>query len=879
MTATPSPLTPVLRRLRLQIALTRLGIFAERITRSFWPLWSLLIAICAALMLGLHDLFSMELVWFVTVCSALGLMVFLWRGITRFKWPSRQDAIDRLDSALAGRPLSALSDQQAIGDADAGSRGLWQAHLKRMEARTEGARAVEPDLRLSSRDPFGLRYVALLALVVGLLFGSVWRAGSMAQMVPGGGAALASGPTWEGWIEPPDYTGLPSLYLADQSGAVSVPHGSKVTLRLYGEVGSLTVLETVSGRTEDIGAASDSEQSFEIDQDGSIRIEGIGGRDWQIIAIEDRPPDVLLLENSLDVTFDGQMSQPYEARDDYGVSNGVAVFDLNLAAVDRRHGLSADPDPREPIVLDLPLPITGDRDDFEEILIENLSQHPWAHLPVSLTLEVEDAREQIGRSVPVIMDLPARRFFDPLAAAVIEQRRDLLWSKSNAQRVSQMLRAVSHAPEPGLFRSEASYLRMRVILRRLEAASGAAPMPDETQTEITEALWDLAVLLEDGDIEDALERMRAAQDRLSEAMRNGASEDEIARLMQELRDATQDYLRQRSQQAQREGEQSDQPGEAPENMQTLNQQDLQDMMDRIQELMEQGRFAEAQQALEEFQEMMENMQVARGQGQGQQSPGQEAMEGLAETLRDQQGLSDEAFRDFQEQYNPGAQSGQSQSNQGRDGAQGQGQSHQQGPGNPGNNQGTQGGGDGRQSAEEGQGGQGQPNGRQPGDLAGSLADRQEALRRELQRQQQGLPNLGGEAGDAARDALDRAGRAMEGAEDALRGDDLPEAIDRQAEAMDALRDGMRSLGEAMAENNQGQAGQGQAQSNALGQFGEQDPLGRSNQGLSGDRGDFEAREDVYRRAGELLDEIRRRSGDTERPELELEYLRRLLERF
>ncbi len=879
MTAQPSPITPVLKRLRRQIALTRLGMLAERLTRAFWPLWSLSIAICAALMLGLHDLIPMEGVWTIAVFSVLGIVGFAWRGGTRFHWPTRQEAIDRLDSALTGRPLAALADHQAIGEADAGSRSLWRAHLHRMEARTDGARAVEPDLRLSSRDPFGLRYVALLALVVGLLFGSVWRAGSMAQMVPGGGAALASGPTWEGWIEPPGYTGLPSLYLADQTGAISVPEGSTVTLRLYGEVGSLTVAETVSGRTEDIGAASDSEQSFEIIQDGSLRIDGEGGRDWQVVAIGDRPPEVALMPDGFDITFDGQMSQPYRARDDYGVSGGTAIFDLDLSAVDRRHGLSADPDPREPIVLDLPMPITGSRDGFEEILVENLSEHPWAHLPVSLTLEVADARDQIGRSVPAAMPLPARRFFDPLAAAVIEQRRDLLWAKSNATRVGQVLRAVSHAPEPGLFRSESSYLRMRVILRRLEAAAAAPPMSDEDQAEIAQALWDLAVLLEDGDIEDALERMRAAQDRLSEAMRNGASEDEIARLMQELRDATQDYLRQRSQQAQREGEQSDQPGQMPDNMQALNQQDLQDMMDRIQELMEQGRFAEAQQALEEFQQMMENMQVTQGQGQGGQSPGEQAMEGLAETLRDQQGLSDEAFRDLQEQYNPGAQSGQSQGNQGRDGAEGQGQSHQQGQGDPGRNPGAQGGGDGRQSSEEGQGGAGQPNSREPGDLAGSLADRQDALRQELQRQQQGLPNLGGEAGDAARDALDRAGRAMEGAEQALRGDDLPEAIDRQAEAMDALRDGMRSLGEAMAENNQGQAGQGQAQGNALGQFGEQDPLGRSNRGLSGDQDGFEAREDVYRRAGELLDEIRRRSGETARPDVERNYLKRLLDRF
>ncbi|MBL3562113.1 DUF4175 family protein, partial [Rhodovulum sulfidophilum] len=38
-------------------------------------------------------------------------------------------------------------------------------------------------------------------------------------------------------------------------------------------------------------------------------------------------------------------------------------------------------------------------------------------------------------------------------------------------------------------------------------------------------------------------------------------------------------------------------------------------------------------------------------------------------------------------------------------------------------------------------------------------------------------------------------------------------------------------------------------------------------------------EDVYRRARDLLDEIRRRSGEQNRPDLELDYLRRLLERF
>jgi len=77
-------------------------------------------------------------------------------------------------------------------------------------------------------------------------------------------------------------------------------------------------------------------------------------------------------------------------------------------------------------------------------------------------------------------------------------------------------------------------------------------------------------------------------------------------------------------------------------------------MDRIQELMEQGRMAEAEQALDQLREMMENMRVTQGQGQGQsgESQGQQSLDGLSDTLRDQQGLSDDAFRDLQEQTNP-----------------------------------------------------------------------------------------------------------------------------------------------------------------------------------------------------------------------------------
>ncbi|MFT5342246.1 MAG: hypothetical protein ACI9BH_001460 [Paracoccaceae bacterium] len=845
---------PTLRRLRLPLVLTRVGMIAEQVLRRFWPLTSILMLMAAALLLGLHDLMPIEAVWGMAVISVLAVLISLVWGIRGFHWPTRFEALTRLDETLPGRPIAALLDELAIGAGDDASAAVWRAHQQRMAVRAFGAKAAKPNLQIASRDPYGLRYSSLVALVVALLFGSILRVGSVADLTPGAAVLAAGGPSWEGWVEPPRYTGLPTIYLNDiDDKTLNVPQGSRITLRFYGELGALALAETVSGRIGDIPPATNPGHDFAVTQDGELRIDGTGGQTWLVDMITDSAPD-LAVTGPAEAQAGGQMTLPFTASDDYGVISGRALIALDLDAITRRYGLLADPEPRDEISVELPMPISGDRRDFTEKLIEDFSQHPWANLPVIFTLQVEDAAGHSVDSEGFAAMLPARRFFDPMAAAIIEQRRDLLWSRQNAGHVAQILRAVSHRPE-GVFRSETAYLRLRVILRRLETMTRfdlKAPQRDE----ISQALWDLAILLEDGDIGDALERLRRAQERLSEAMRNGASDPEIAELMQELRRASDDYMRQLSQQAQENGEVMDDQNLPPNSMQ-MTQSDLDKMMDRIQELMEQGRMAEAEQALQELQELMENMRITNAPGQSDQSEGQQAMEGLADTLREQQGLSDQAFRDFQEQFNPNAQVGENQGNEGQNGGQGRGESH------------------------EGQGGRRQGNGQQEGqqdggDAEGALADRQQALRDELNRQQGSMPGAGTPEGDAAREALDRAGEAMDGAEEALRQNDYAGAIDQQSTAMEALRQGMQSLGEALAQNQQGQGQQdGEMQSQ------NRDPLGR-NRGSQGSVGTDEnllQGEDVYRRARELLDEIRRRSGEGERPEVELDYLQRLLDRF
>ena len=859
-----------LKAVRWPLRLTRIGMVAENVVQSFWPLMTVVLLVLAALMLGLQDSVMVEVVWTFAVVAAFAAFGALFYGLKNFKVPTHEAALTRLDASLPGRPLQALLDTQTIGSDDAASAAVWRAHQSRMAARAATAEAVPADLRVSRRDPYALRYMAVLAFGVALIFGSILRVGSVADMAPGGGG-LASGPVWEGWAESPRYTGRPTIYLNDiPAGPLSVPTGSLITLRMYGEVGALTLSETVSGRTN-TPAASEPAQDFTVVQDGEITISGPNGRTWSVTVVPDAPPQIAVLGDPESSAM-GEMTLPFEASDDYGVEQGEAQFALDLVSVDRRYGLTIDPEARPDIAVPLPTPISGNRADFEEALIEDFSEHPWANLPVLVRLSALDGAEQQFITEPRAMVLPGRRFFDPLAAAIIEARRDLLWSRANSPRIAQVMRAFSYLPDD-LFRNETDALRLRQLIKTIETHAKYG-MSDEKQQDLADALWDLALIIEDGDLSDAAERMRRAQERLNEAIKNGATDEEIAELMRELRRATEDYLEQLSRQAQRDQQEGQTPPGNPENSMQMTQDDLQRMMDRIQELMEQGRMAEAQQALQELQEMMENMRVTQGQqGQSGQSPGEQAMEGLSETLREQQGLSDQAFRDLQEQFDPNAQTGENQGNEGRNGGQGRGEQHEGQSGQQGQGQ-NQGGQQGQaQNGQEGQQGGAQGEG-------GDIADRQRALRNELSRQQGSLPGAGSPEGDAARDALDRAGRAMDNAEDALRENNLAEAIDNQGQAMEALREGMRALGEMMSEQQQNaQPGQGSQDSDR--RANSRDPLGREsgNSGVQGDDSPLALNDDAYGRARELLDEIRRRSGDAERPEVERDYLNRLLDRF
>jgi hypothetical protein len=205
------------------LRLTLAGLWAERLVRAFWPVWTVLVAMLAVLSFGVQDVLPLEVVWTGLAVGA-GCAGGAGAGGATVRRPTRAEALARLDAALPGRPIAALTDTQAIGATDPASQAVWQAHVARMAARAAQAKAVQPDLRLARRDPFALRYVALTALVIALAFGSLWRVASVAGLGTAGRRRWPMAPHGRAGRSRPPIPASRALPQRHRGGRVFVAH-------------------------------------------------------------------------------------------------------------------------------------------------------------------------------------------------------------------------------------------------------------------------------------------------------------------------------------------------------------------------------------------------------------------------------------------------------------------------------------------------------------------------------------------------------------------------------------------------------------------------------------------------------------------------------
>jgi len=841
---------------------TRLRMGWERLTRALWPLGALAAAFLGLALLGLPQALPTALHWLLLLAFA-GAAGWLVRGAVRgWRTPTLAEAEARLDENAPDRPVEAVRDALAQGAADAAAREVWLTHQGRLASRAAKARAPQADLRVSGQDRFALRHAALIALAAGVIASLGDGGGALTDALtpagPAPAAAAAPTVTLEAWASPPAYTGRAPVYLTDRAGEgapIALPTGAEITLRVFDADAAPTLTQSLGADAAAFEAAGPGSWAagFVMTESGemTVGLPGAAPAAWAFTAEPDAGPRIAFTEAPT-ATRGGALRFGFEASDDFGVVAALATVTLDAGAAGPR-GLPADT-VFEPVVFDLPLSLRGAAESASEIVTRDLTEHPWAGLPVTVTLTAEDGAGQTAAAT-ASMTLPEKRFREPLARAIIEQRRELAWSVAAAPRILRVLDAVTAHPDDA-FDDASAYLMVRTARRRLGYAVDEARLTDETPG-VAELLWRAALTIEHGDLSDAERRLRELQQELSEALENGAGDDEIAQLMDELREALREFMQQMAEEALRnQAENGQQPQQPMDPGQMMSQQDLMDMLDQLEQAMRDGMQDMARQMLEQLQQMLENLQMAQPGQPGQQGQQGGPMQELQDMIGQQQGLADRSFDALRE----GQQQGEGQ--QGQQGQQpGQGQGDQPGQG---------------QGQAQGQpGGRGEGRGQPGGPDLGAIARDQESLRRMLDDLRRGLPGGGGDAGEA----LERAERSMGQARDALGGGDADGALQDQVEALDALREGAQDLAQQM----QNQPGQAQ-QAGRAGQSGDvrdEDPFGRPTATDGPMDGDSVAVPDAgaMKRARELMDEIRRRAGDQTRSPLELDYLRRLLERF
>jgi len=150
--------------------------------------------------------------------------------------------------------------------------------------------------------------------------------------------------------------------------------------------------------------------------------------------------------------------------------------------------------------------------------------------------------------------------------------------------------------------------------------------------------------------------------------------------------------------------------------------------------------------------------------------------------------------------------------------------------------------------------------------------------------QGGQPGQQGDSGDDGDDdSLGDADNAMGDAGGRLGEGNADGAVDSQGKALEALRKGAQSLAQAMQQGDGDGPGDGPGDRAGRQQSGgrDSDPLGRPLHGREfGDDLTVKIPGEIdVQRVRRILEELRRRLGDTTRPQLELDYIERLLKDY
>ncbi|WP_292142550.1 TIGR02302 family protein, partial [Mesorhizobium sp.] len=327
-------------------------------------------------------------------------------------------------------------------------------------------------------------------------------------------------PRIDAWVTPPAYTGKPPLFLtadANQAAATfTVPQGSDVSLRVTGGSGE----ETLSFADKDgnaraidpagpqaakpVSTAAPKVRQFtgKLTGDGVLTLKS--GEDdlghWAFAVIPDKPP-AIRFAGEPKRAVNGAFELNYQIDDDYGAASAKAEFALADPQAPNAHPLYGPPD------MPLAVPRRGGKGNAAKTS-KDLTEHVWSGGSIKLTLTATDDAGHTATSETKTLMMPERPFANPLARAVIEQRRMLGLDANSKPRVLELMDAITLRPED-TFDNMAHYLAIMSARSRLKMADN-----DDQLRNVVSYLWEIALGIEEGNLSAAERRLRQAQQAL-----------------------------------------------------------------------------------------------------------------------------------------------------------------------------------------------------------------------------------------------------------------------------------------------------------------------------------------------------------------------------
>ncbi|MCF8482301.1 MAG: TIGR02302 family protein [Rhodospirillum sp.] len=862
----PTPAIPVSS---VWLATSRLVLLWERLWQAFWILACVL---GTALALGFSGLTATLPPWVHLVLLLLLLLATvatLGLGLRQIRWPRREDAWHHLETGedIQHRPLTAATDHLALGGTDPFGALLWRAHRRTMARSARALRPRWPRSRLTELDPWSLRVLPLLFLAVGLAAGYRDPGERLAAFLSPPILPERMAPVARLWLTPPEYTGQPPIRIDTALAEASAPpREGEPPLRVPEGIPPLRVPEGIpplrvpegipplrvpEGTTilamvhgQDLTDAKpatvrlgDRDVPLTPLDENTLRAEGTltrGGRltldlegetlvDRPLEVVPDAPPTIAFTEDPKGDDR-GRTHLSLTLSDDYGLAS---------ARVDIRPVTPLPEDQESVLAIALPLR-AGAKGPLTARVTPDLAAHRWAGRTVGLFPVAEDVRGTVTQGDPDVFTLPERAFTHPVAKAIIAQRK---FFTDNPHYYWRVLRALDGLTlRPGALDGQLSvFLALRTVRFHL-----ARFREDSDVERVRALLWSAALRLEEGSLSRATADLDRLNDRLKEALSGDPSQEDIARLLRETREAMTAMLRALAESLPHLSGQM--PPLMTDMAPTLDPGAMDQLLRDMEQMNRLGAKDAVKNMLAQLEQMVDQMRSLRAMDMTpEMAKAMEEMRALSEALtalrQDQATLMEDTF----------------QRDQDRRAEQG----NLPFPGDQGANL------------------LGAPLAAPP-PMAGGDS---EALARQQQALAQRLESLLGELGEKTNQIprdLGDAALAMGEARAMLKQGDRPGALDAQGRALELLSKGnrsavrsmMRAMGNPMPMMIPMPGNQPGAQSQP-----NQDPLGRGN--MNNGRvtlpGGTEAQ-----RARDILDELRRRANDPDRVQPERDYLERLI---